>query len=281
MNRSGFPDGYADWYRRVLLLAWPIILSNLSVPLVGVVDTAVTGHLPDPVYMGAVAIGATIFSSVFWLFGFLRMGTTGIVSQAFGREDNDAVAVALMRSFGIAGILGLLVVVLQGPIGWLAFKLMAAPREIGLVGESYFSIRVWSAPATFVNYCVLGCLIGMQKTRWALYTQLVLNLTNVALDLLFVVQFGMDSDGVALASVISEYVAAVFGLWVLREVIGLAWRKREVLVREIIDSAELKSVFHLNGNLLLRTLFLTAGFFFLLPRVHSSALQFWLQTRYY
>lgn len=262
MSASKFPESYPDWYRRVFLLAWPIVLSNLSVPLVGVVDTAVTGRLSDPIYMGAVAIGATIFSSVFWVFGFLRMGTTGFVSQAYGRNESRSIAIAFIRALSIAFILGILLVLLQVPIAWVAFNLMGAPNDISEAASRYFSIRVWSAPATFINYCVLGCLIGMQRTRSALLIQLILNLTNVTLDILFVMQFGMDSDGVALASVISEYTAAMFGLWILRNVILIALRENRNLLHDLIKANELRALFEVNANLFVRTLLITGGFFF-------------------
>ena len=201
-------------YGRVLALAGPMILSNLTVPLVGIVDTAVTGRLPGPVPMAAVAVGASIFTSVFWSFGFLRMGTTGFVAQAHGSGDSRALSLALGRSLWVAVLLGMLLVLLRDPLAAVALYLMNADAAVTAEARQYVAIRMWSAPATFVNYCVLGALIGLQRTTWALATQMLLNLSNVVLDILFVL--GMAVKGVALASVISDYLACGLGLWLLR-----------------------------------------------------------------
>lgn len=262
MSVEQFPATQREWHWRVLMLAWPIIVSNLSVPLVGLVDTAVVGQLPDPKYMGAVAIGATIFSSVFWVFGFLRMGTTGFVSQAAGAGDQQEVSYSVLRPMLIAVILGLLLILLQQPIGWLAMRLMSAGDSVTAVVESYYAIRIFSAPATLVNYCILGCLIGMQRMRLALVLQLILNGANLFLDILFVLYLGWDSDGVALASVLSEYLAALVGLWWLRELLFPKWLRQSVSWGVLLNKERLRALFEVNGNLFLRTLLLTSAFFF-------------------
>jgi len=268
LSQQVFPETMGAWHRRVLSLAWPIILSNLSVPLVGVVDTAVVGHLDDPRYMAAVAVGTIIFSSVFWVFGFLRMGTTGFVSQAFGRNDHDEVSRAFVRALCVALILGVLLIVLQVPIASVAFYLMHASDEVAATAEVYFSFRIWSAPATFINYCVLGCLFGMQKMRLALLTQLILNGSNILLDIYFVVGLGWDADGVALASVISDYIAAGFGLWFVRDLLKPLFAKQANegtpldFMRSVLAPAKMRALFIVNSNLFIRTLFLTSAFFF-------------------
>ncbi|MGB1311922.1 MAG: MATE family efflux transporter, partial [Leucothrix sp.] len=151
-----FPATQHEWHLRVLALAWPIILSNLSVPLVGIVDTAVVGQIPDPKYMASVAVGATIFSSVFWVFGFLRMGTTGFVSQAFGANNQQEVANSLFRALLIALVLSVILIALQIPIAWIAISLMSPGEVLEPIISEYFFIRFYSAPATFINYCILG-----------------------------------------------------------------------------------------------------------------------------
>lgn len=244
------------------MLAWPIILSNLSVPLVGIVDTAVVGQLPDAKYMGAVAIGATIFSSVFWVFGFLRMGTTGFVSQASGANDTREISFSLLRALSIAVVLGLALILLQSPIGWLSLSLMNAGEGLNPLVEEYFSIRIMSAPAVFINYCILGALIGLQRMRLALLIQLVLNGSNLLLDVIFVLYLGMESDGVAMASVISEVMAAGVGLWALRSYLQADLLRERNLFKKLYTPESIRALFEVNGNLFIRTLFLTSAFFF-------------------
>ena len=257
-----FPRTVWGWHKRVLQLAWPIILSNLSVPLVGAVDTAVVGQLSHPRYMAAVAVGTIIFSSIFWIFGFLRMGTTGFVSQAHGKNDPQQVSLAFLRALLIALLLAVLLLIFQKPLGWLAFSLMGAKPEVSSVAESYYAIRIWSAPATFINYCVLGTLIGLQRMKLALLTQLILNSANILLDVYFVLGLEMDSDGVALASVISDYLAAIFGLWLLRKPLNPLLTSAHATLRCLVQKRELRALFSVNGNLFIRTLFLTSAFFF-------------------
>jgi MATE family multidrug resistance protein len=266
MKQADFPATTRAWYWRVFNLAWPVILSSLSVPLVGVVDTAVMGQLPDPRYMAAVAVGAVIFSSVFWAFGFLRMGTTGFVAQAAGRDDQAEVSLALLRALGVALVLGGLVILLQLPLGKLAFWLMGAGQEVTVSAQAYFAVRIWSAPATFVNYAVLGGLIGLQRMRSALVLQLVLNVSNILLSLWFVLSLGMNTAGVALASVLGEWLAALLGLWLLRDAIKAVWQMPDISVvklwQKLADAMALRRLVRVNSDLFFRTLMLTAAFFF-------------------
>ena len=270
MKTSQFPATQSEWYLRVLALAWPIILSNLSVPLVGIVDTAVVGQITDPKYMASVAVGATIFSSVFWIFGFLRMGTTGFVSQALGADDQQEISESLLRALLIALAFSFLIIALQYPIIRAALFLMNSGETLQPIISEYFYIRIYSAPATFINYCILGCLIGLQRMRWLLILQLLLNGSNLLLDILFVLYLGMDSDGVAWASLISEYIACLAGLWVLRGYLITAFKQGATPISQwlaaLFPAEKLKAFFEVNGNLFLRTLFLTAAFFFFTSR---------------
>ena len=262
MQSEQFPSTAKQWHWKVLLLAWPIILSNLSVPLVGMVDTAVVGQLADPKYMGAVAVGAIIFSSVFWVFGFLRMGTTGFVSQAYGANNDQEVSFSLIRALTIAVVCGLLLILLQQPIASLALYFMGAGETITPLVDEYYSIRIFSAPATFINYCILGALIGMQRMRLALLIQLLLNGCNLFLDILFVSYLGWDSSGVALASALSDYIAAIVGLWLLREYLKVDWRDTKNTLQALYEKSALRAMFVVNGNLFIRTLLLTSAFFY-------------------
>ncbi len=247
-----------NWNRRVWRLAGPIILSNISVPLLGIVDTAVVGHLPGPQYIGAVAVGALIFSFVYWGFGFLRMGTGGFVAQALGAGDADEVRASLARALMLAGVLGLGVVALQGPIAWVSLALIAPSDTVLPLADSYVGIRIWGAPAALANYAILGFFIGIQNTRAALAVQVAMNGANIILDLLFVLGFGWGVEGVAIATLISEVGAAGLGLWLVARNLGSVggrWRWR--LIR---DPARLRRLFAVNRDIFIRTLCLIGAF---------------------
>ncbi len=250
------PPGH--WYRRTLVLAGPIIVSNTSVPLVGAVDTAVVGHLPDPVYIGAVALGAAVFSLLFWGFGFLRMGTTGFTAQALGRGDREELRAVLARAALTALVLGVVLIALQWPLGVLSLALTGAEGLLREETLAYFRVRVWGAPATLLNYALLGYLIGVQRTGAALVHQLTLNLTNVALDLLLV--FGLDQGvrGVAAASVAAELAAAVVGL---RLIAARLPRPFATDATRVFERGRLLALLRVNVDIAVRTLCLIAAFF--------------------
>ncbi|NNC65484.1 MAG: MATE family efflux transporter [Gammaproteobacteria bacterium] len=234
------------------------MLSNVSTPLIGVVDTTVVGQIPDPAYIGAVAVGALIFSFVFWGFGFLRMGTTGLTAQALGAKDIDEVAANLGRALLIALAIGFVLIVLQWPIRGTAFYLLGGSVQVEELASQYFDIRIWAAPATLTNYALLGWLIGLGRTDVGLVLQLVLNMTNIALDALFVLGFGWDVRGVALGTLIAECVAAVVGL-------VFAWRQMRSLcgaisVSSLLMPERLRRTIIVNGDIMLRSLALIMVF---------------------
>src|SRR3569833_3552861 len=177
-------------HKAVLAIAVPIMISNVSTPLIGIVNTAIVGRFPRPVYIGAVAVGALIFTFAFWGFGFLRMGTTGRTAQASGASDNDELAAGLARALLIAATAGLGLILLQWPIRECAFALVGASPEVEQLARGYFDVRIWSGPATLANYALLGWFIGLGRANIGLILQLVLNLTNMALDAAFVLGFG-------------------------------------------------------------------------------------------
>jgi MATE family multidrug resistance protein len=199
-------------HRAILSIAVPIMISNVSTPLLGVVDTAVMGRLPDPAYIGAVALGALVFNFVFWGFGFLRMGTTGLTAQALGAADALEIRASLGRAVLIAIGVGAALVALQGPIRELAFGLLDGSARVENLARDYYDIRIWAGPATLINYALLGWFIGLSRARMALGLQLVLNITNMLLDVLFVLGLDMGVKGVALGTVLAEIVAAGVGL---------------------------------------------------------------------
>ena len=241
-------------------IAAPMILSNVSVPLLGMVDTGVTGHLDSPVYLGAVAIGAMIFSILYTGVNFLRMGTTGIAAQSFGANDNDGLRVALGQAIIVALLIAFTLIALQVPLGRLAMQLLGPDAEIQVHALEYFSIRIWSAPGTLANFALIGWFIGLQNARVPLLIFLTINITNIVLDLLFVIVFGMKVDGVALASVFAEYsgllVGGGFAIAALRR------RSGHWPIPKLINISAYGAFFAVNANLFIRTMVLvsTLGF---------------------
>ncbi len=246
------------WHGRVWRLAAPMILANVSVPLLGAVDTAVVGHMPEAYYLGAVAIGAVVFTFIYWGFGFLRMGTTGLTAQALGAGDADEVRAALARAMLIAVVLGIAILVLQWPLAWLAFWLFEASAEVESLAQSYYAIRIWGAPAALANYAILGWFVGMQRVRAALGIQVFLNALNIALDLWFVLGLGWGVEGVAVATAISEYSAVVVGLWMLRRM--LAPLGGRFVRAQILDRERIVRTLAVNRDIFIRTMCLLIGF---------------------
>ncbi len=247
-----------QWHGRVWRLAAPMILANISVPLLGAVDTAVVGHLPEAYYLGAVAVGAVVFTFVYWGFGFLRMGTTGLTAQALGAGDVDEVRASLARAMLIALVLSAGILALQWPLAWIAFQLFEASAEVETLAQSYFAIRIWGAPAALANYALLGWFMGMQRMRAALGLQVFMNALNIVLDLWFVLDLGWGVEGVAAATAISEYSAIVLGAWMLRRML-VPLGGRFVRAR-ILDRSRLKRTLAVNRDIFIRTICLLVGF---------------------
>ncbi|PAU74914.1 MATE family efflux transporter [Halomonas salipaludis] len=238
--------------RRIWLLAWPIILSNITVPLLGLVDTAVVGHLPDSRYLAAVTLGATLFSFLYWGFGFLRMGTTGLTSQAVGRENDSEVRNLLGQSLLMAGAIGVALIVLSTPLIELGLWLLDGSEVATDLAREYAQIRILSAPAVLANYAILGWFLGQQNARVTLAILVLTNSVNIVLDLLFVVGLGMTSDGVAWATVIADYTALAFGGWlVLRQLRLLEGR---FLRQRLLKLVAYRELFQVNSHLFVRTL---------------------------
>jgi MATE family multidrug resistance protein len=245
-------------HRKVWMLAGPIILSNISVPLVGAVDTAVVGHLPEPHSIGAVAWGALIFSFLYWGFGLLRMGPTGFIAQAYGAGDWNGLGDTLLRVLLLALALGLVTILAATPLIELVLYLIDSSEKVEALAGDYAVIRIFSAPAVLCVYAFTGIFIGMQNTRAAFVLQLVLNITNMLLDLLFVLGFGWGVEGVALASVIAEYLAMATGILLLRHQIKGAFKRYDRV--RLLARSELLKLFTANGNIFIRTLCLLFAF---------------------
>jgi len=245
-------------HKKVWMLAGPIILSNISVPLVGAVDTAVVGHLPEPHSIGAVALGALIFSFLYWGFGFLRMGTTGFIAQAYGAGEWNNLSDTILRVLLLALVLGLITILAAAPLIDLVLYLIDSSEKVETLAGDYASIRIWSAPAVLCVYAFTGIFIGMHNTRAVFVLQLVLNLSNMLLDLVFVLGFGWGVEGVALASVIAEYLAMVMGFLLLRRPIRNAFERYDRA--RLLARTELLKLFTANGNIFIRTLCLLFAF---------------------
>lgn len=254
-------DG-VNWNRRVWVLAWPLMVSNVTQPLVGLADTAVVGHLDHAYFIGAVALGSLIFSYIYWGFGFLRMGTTGLTAQAYGAEKSDEVKATLARALLMAALFGFLCILLRGVAIDFALWLLGASENVETHARTYIEIRVLSAPGALANIAILGWFYGMQNTRAGLIQQLIINGTNIGLNFLFVFGFGWEVAGVAWASVVSEYlglvVAAVLVLNMLRKVDG---RFRWILIK---DRMRFKAMMVLNVDIFIRTVCLLTGSAFFL-----------------
>ncbi len=244
-------------HRRVLAIAAPIVLSNVTVPLLGAVDTGVIGQLGAAAPIGAVGIAAVILSSAYWIFGFLRMGTTGLTAQAIGAaggsQSADEVAAALQRALLIAVAAGLALIALQAPLMDLAFRIAPASAEVEDLARSYLAIRIWGAPATIGLYALNGWLIGAERTRAVLAIQLAMNGLNVGLDLLFVLGFGWGVEGVAIATLISEVIGAGFALALCRT----ALRGR---AKGLFEAAPLAEMVRVNTDIMIRSVLLQASF---------------------
>ncbi len=252
----GAPEG--GWNRRVLKLAGPIILSNLSVPLLSAVDTAVMGHLPDAAYLGAVAIGALIFNFFYWGFGFLRMGTTGFAAQAYGAGHAEELSATLLRPLLLGAGLGLAIVALQTPLATLALHLLDPGAQVAELARLYIDIRIWGAPATLMTYALLGWLLGIQRAGAVLLLQLVLNGGNIALTLFLVLGLGWRIEGAAVGTLVAEYAALAVGLWMARN----AFRRLSAQVDwgRIRDRARLAALFRVNADIFVRTACLQIAF---------------------
>ena len=248
-------------HRAIVRLAIPIILANASVPLLGLADTAAIGRTASARELGAIALGALVFSFVYWSFGFLRMGTTGFIAQARGAKDMREARLVLLRALLLGLGTGLVLIVFQSGICWAALRVMSGSEEVKELVEQYFFIRIWGAPATLATFALLGTLIGLGHTRKLLLTQLFLNGVNVCLNLFFVFELDLGVEGIALGTLIAEWTAFALALWlVLRSLkFNLLVFLRESW-REVLRKAPLIAMLKTNSDIMIRTLALLGGF---------------------
>ena len=247
--------------RDILRLAIPSIISNITVPLLGIVDVAIVGHIGDENYIGAIAIGSMIFNVIYWLFGFLRMGTSGFTSQAFGAGNTQATAYVLRKmlvlSFGVAAAF----VLFQLPIRHLAFLLMGVNNDIHPLVATYYNIVVWGAPATLGLYVLTGWLVGMQNTRVPMWVSIAQNIINIAASALLVFAFRMGIAGVAIGTLVAQWAGFVMSLLSLRSCYAQEWHTAlSNAITKLQSHTEIFTIsfFSANRDIFLRTLCLVS-----------------------
>ncbi|KXU88491.1 MATE family efflux transporter [Paraburkholderia monticola] len=246
------------WHRRVLALAFPIVLANLTQPILGAVDTAVAGHLDGAAYLGGVALGGLFFNFVFWGFGFLRMGTTGLVAQAHGAGQSDELRNTVVRALLMAAAIGALVLLVQQPLIDYALRLIGGSDAVQRHAQVYCHARIWAAPLALGNYVVLGWLLGTQRVRLALLSQVFINTVNIVAVVLYVYAFHWGVAGIGAATATADALGFVLGL-------ALLWHGRprglHALNRAaLFDAAALKRLVVLNRDIFVRTLCLLGSF---------------------
>lgn len=238
--------------KQILALAVPNILTNLSVPLLSSVDTAVVGHLDEIYYLGAIAIGSMIFNFIYWAFGFLRMGTTGLTSQAFGKKNETEIALNLFRPLLLAFVAAIILISLQYVIAEFAFMIIDASAEVEKHAMEYFYIRIFAAPATLAIYVFHGWFLGMQNAKYPMILLITVNLLNLLFNLMFIYQFNMTSDGVALGTVLAQYS----GLLIAIGLFAMKYRKylEYFSFSDVLNLSKLKTFYNVNINIFIRTL---------------------------
>lgn len=245
-------------HKAYLALALPLIFSTITTPLLGAVDTAVVGQLPDPSYIAAVAIGTIVFNTMYWLFGFLRVSTSGFAAQAQGAEDVEGGMLAITRPVLIAVLVGFSLIALKWPITQLSLPLLSPDPHVQSLANDYLQIRFWGAPFVLLNYVILGWLMGMSMIKSSLFLQVLMNCMNIVLDLLFVFGFSWGVSGVAAATLLSEITAFAFGLAIVWK--ASPFKRKLPSFNKVIDPSSLRKMMKVNRDLFIRTLCLLTVF---------------------
>ena len=240
--------------RQILQIAVPSIVSNVTVPLLGLIDVAIVGHMGSAVYIGAVAVGSMIFSLTYWLFGFLRMGTSGLTAQALGRRDLTEIARILVRSAMVAAGIATVLIVLQVPLLWLMFWLIEPTEDVAPLAAIYFRIVIWGAPASLALFSLTGWFIGMQNTRIPMAVSILQNVVNIVASLTLVYGIGMKIEGVALGTVIAQYAGLLMAVGMLLRGYSRIFRNRH----NIWNLKGIRAFFSVNRDIFLRTVCLVA-----------------------
>lgn len=242
--------------RRILQIAVPSIVSNITVPLLGLIDVSIVGHLGAAAYIGAIAVGGMLFNIIYWIFGFLRMGTSGMTSQALGQRNLDEVTRLLLRSVGVGLLIALCLMLLQYPIQKAAFTFIRTSEEVQRLATLYFRICIWGAPAMLGLYGFAGWFIGMQNSRFPMYIAITQNVVNIAASLCFVFLLGMKVEGVALGTLIAQYAGFFMALLLWLRYYGQL--RRRICWKGLWQKQAMQRFFRVNRDIFLRTLCLVA-----------------------
>ena len=239
--------------RKILALAVPSIVANVTTPLLGLIDTAIVGHMGDAAYIGAIAVGGVMFNMLYWLFSFLRAGTSGLSAQAYGASDRDESALVLYRSLLVALCAGVGMVLLQWPVLWLLRAFVDPDPVTGALASDYFAILIYGAPAVLGTYALSGWFLGMQNSRMLMVSSIVVNLSNIAVSLLLVYGLGWKIPGVAVGTLVAQWLGFFTGLWLLRR-----YRLQRPQWRQVVKGDRLRRFFRVNLDVMLRTVCLIA-----------------------
>ena len=242
--------------REILQIALPSIVSNITVPLLGLIDAAIVGHLGAASYIGAIAVGGMLFNIIYWIFGFLRMGTSGMTSQAYGQKDEAETMRILARSMGVGMLIALVLIILQYPIERIAFTLMKATPEVERLASLYFRICIWGAPAVLGLYSISGWCIGMQNSRFPMYVAITQNIVNILASLVLVYGFGMKIEGVAIGTLVAQYAGLLMAAW-----LWTSHFKRllpYIQLQTLLAKGAIRRFFQVNRDIFFRTLCLVA-----------------------
>lgn len=238
--------------RRILQLAIPSIISNITVPLLGLVDVTIVGHLGSAAYIGAIAVGGLLFNILYWNFGFLRMGTSGMTSQAYGRNDPEAEMRVLVQAISVGLLSACAILLLQYPVERIAFLLLDTSAEVEQYAVRYFRVCIWGAPAVLAMYGFKGWFIGMQNSRFPMYIAIGVNVINILCSLCFVFVLGMKVEGVALGTVVAEWSGLLMAVLLWRKKYGVL--RSRIALRDSLQFKAMKRFFAVNRDIFLRTL---------------------------
>ncbi len=238
--------------KEFLKLVVPNLLSNLTVPLVSLVDVAIMGHMPNQFHIVAIGFGVTLFNFLYWSFGFLRMGSTGLIAQAYGSGDDRFLALTTIRSYSIAILIGVFFILFQDLVLYISLLIIQPTNEISELLQDYFKWRIWAAPATLISYVTIGWFIGFQKSKWVLYYTLLVNVSNVAFSLFFTRFFDLGIVGVAMGTLVAQYLGLLFGLYLILPKIHISLHIRAAFTNRTEWFLLLKA----NSNIFIRTLVL-------------------------
>jgi multidrug resistance protein, MATE family len=246
--------------RSILKLAVPNIISNITIPLLGLIDLALMGHLDSKIYIGAIALGGVIFNFIYWGFSFLRMSTSGFTAQAFGEKNHIESITILVRAILVALLISLLILILQAPIAWASFKIIGGSLEVENLANEYFRIRVWAAPAALSLFVFNGWFLGMQNARYPMIIAISVNVVNIILSMFFVFILKIKSDGVALGTAISQYVGLFIALFLFNH--KYKYLLKKISRKGIINLKILIEFFRVNTDIFIRTFCIIAVFTF-------------------